>query len=77
MRVEAVRALRQRERGTLMKNWLSKKGSRLLVMLSERRKLASYTDPEAHRRVAPGQDSRLPSNHTRTSGGNMGVGGPF
>lgn len=49
-----------------MKAWLSRKGSRLLDMMSQRRGLAKYTDPEAHRRVAPDRDSLLPSNHTPT-----------
>ncbi|MYS22451.1 hypothetical protein GA0115240_14214 [Streptomyces sp. DvalAA-14] len=49
-----------------MKDWLSRKGSRLLDMMSQRRRLAKYADPEAHRRGAPDRDSLLPSNHTRT-----------
>jgi ribosomal protein S15P/S13E len=49
-----------------MKDWLSRKGSRLLDMMSQRRRLAKYADPGAHRRSAPDQDSRLPYNHTRT-----------
>ena len=49
-----------------MRNWLTKKGNRLLLMVSERRRLASYTDSEAHRRTAPDRDAGLPSNHTRT-----------
>lgn len=60
-----------------MKSRLSKKGSRLLIMVSQRRKLASYADSDAHRRIGPDQDSRLPSNHTRTGVGNIGIGGPF
>ena len=48
-----------------MKAWLSKKGGRLLDMVSERRRLANYTDPEAHRRVAPDREALLPSNYTR------------
>lgn len=50
-----------------MKDWLSRKGSRLLDMMSQRRRLAKYADPEAHRRVAPDRDSLLPYNHTRTA----------
>lgn len=50
-----------------MKDWLARKGSRLLDMLSTRRRLANYTDAEAHRRIAPDRDSRLPSNHRPTS----------
>lgn len=56
-----------------MKAWLSKKGSRLLQMVSERRRLARYTDSEAHRRQAPDRDALLPYNHTRT----MPPSGPF
>lgn len=55
-----------------MREWLAKKGGRLLVMVSERRRLATFTDSEAHRRVAPDRDRCLPINHTRmdrTSGG--------
>ncbi|MCL2728832.1 MAG: hypothetical protein FWE15_02270 [Actinomycetia bacterium] len=51
-----------------MREWLAKKGARLLVMVSERRRLATYTDSEAHRRVAPERDGRLPVNHTRSGG---------
>jgi hypothetical protein len=50
-----------------MKDWLSRKGGRLLDMVSQRRRLARYADPEAHRRIAPDRDTRLPSNHTTTS----------
>lgn len=49
-----------------MKDRLSRKGSRLLDMMSERRRPAKYADPEAHRRGAPDRDSLLPYNHTPT-----------
>ncbi|SEO09346.1 hypothetical protein [Actinacidiphila rubida] len=55
-----------------MKAWLAKKGGRLLTMVSERRRLASYTDPDAHRRMAPDRDALLPPNHTRTTLPGMG-----
>ncbi|WP_225850260.1 hypothetical protein [Streptomyces sp. HPF1205] len=48
-----------------MRVWLSRKGSRLLDMMSRRRRMAKYADPGAHRRGAPDRDSLLPSNHTR------------
>ncbi|WP_143120516.1 hypothetical protein [Actinacidiphila alni] len=50
-----------------MKAWLARKGGRLLDMMSERRRIAKYTDPEAHRRMAPDRDALLPYNHSRTS----------
>jgi gamma-glutamyl phosphate reductase len=59
-----------------MRDWLSRKGSRLLDMMSQRRRLAKYADPGAHRRGAPERDAGLPINHTRTPMGPMG-GGPF
>jgi hypothetical protein len=52
--------------GTAMKEWLARTGSRLLDSMSERRRMAKYTDPEAHRRGAPDRDALLPRNHTRT-----------
>jgi hypothetical protein len=45
-------------------------------MMSQRRRLAKYADPGAHRRGAPERDAGLPINHTRTPMGPMG-GGPF
>jgi hypothetical protein len=54
----------------VMREWLARKGGRLLDRFSERRRLAKFTDPEAHRRVAPDRDSLLPRNHTPT-----GIGG--
>lgn len=55
-----------------MKDWLYRKGSRLLDMMSQRRRMAKYADPEAHRRGAPNRDALLPQNHTRTSVPPMG-----
>ncbi|MEE4545035.1 hypothetical protein V2S66_24090 [Streptomyces sp. V4-01] len=57
-----------------MKDWLSRKGSRLLDLVSQRRRMAKYTDPEAHRRVAQDRDALLPYHHTRTP---MPPTGPF
>jgi hypothetical protein len=49
-----------------MKDRLSRKGSTLLDMMSQRRRLAKDADPEAHRRSGPDRDSLLPHNHTPT-----------
>jgi hypothetical protein len=49
-----------------MKDWLARKGSRVLDVLSQRRRTAKYDDPDAHRRGAPDRDALLPYNHTRT-----------
>ncbi|MEU6850606.1 hypothetical protein ABZ901_11850 [Actinacidiphila alni] len=55
-----------------MKAWLVRKGGRLLDMVSLRRRMAKYADPEAHRRGAPDRDALLPYNHTRTGVPPMG-----
>jgi hypothetical protein len=49
-----------------MKDWLARKGSRVLDMMSQRRRMAKYDDPDAHRRGAPDRDALLPYNHTQT-----------